>query len=174
MTPRPVDDSLRVRTAVEADAASLAEIYNYFVINAISTFEETPVTSTAMSARLGDSAAAELPWLVAERDGEVIGYAYASAWKSRRAYRFSAEITAYVRHGMEGCGVGSQLYRELFPLLAARGFHAVLAGIALPNEASIGLHEKLGMTQVAQLRDVGFKFGKWIDVGYWERVLPGP
>ncbi len=97
--------------------------------------------------------------------------AYAVLWKARSAYRFSVEITVYVAPGMAGRGIGSMLYSHLFAALQPLGVHAVIGGIALPNEASIALHEKFGMEKVAHFQQVGFKFNRWIDVGYWERIL---
>ena len=114
---------------------------------------------------------APLPWLIAERDARVVGYAYAARWHSRSAYRFSAEITVYVDASQTRTGVGSRLYDQLFPILRARGIHAVVAGISLPNESSVVLHERFGLTKVAHFKEVGFKFNRWIDVGYWQRTL---
>jgi phosphinothricin acetyltransferase len=115
--------------------------------------------------------AAKLPWLVAEDDGRAVGYAYATQWKSRSAYRFAVEITVYLARDHDRRGIGSRLYEELFRLLEAHGIHAVIGGIALPNAASVALHEKFGMKKVAHFVDVGFKFDRWIDVAYWERIL---
>ena len=103
--------------------------------------------------------------------GEVVGYAYATKWNRRSAYRFSAEVTVYLDHGRRGRGIGSKLYQQLLPTLQLSGIHVAIGGIALPNNASVALHEKLGFQKVAQFREVGFKFNKWIDVGYWEKVL---
>ncbi len=168
MTP---SQRVTIRPATAADADAVARIYNHYITDTIVTFEEEPVSATTMAERFVETEAAELPWLVAERDGAVLGYAHASKWKGRCAYRFTAEVTVYLDPAHGGQGLGSALYGALFPLLKARGFHSVLGGIALPNAASVALHEKFGMTQVAQLKEVGFKFGKWIDVGYWQGGL---
>lgn len=135
------------------------------------TFEEEPVAAAEMARRLEEVRSASLPWLVAEDGGHVLGYAYATQWKARSGYRFSAEITVYLAPDQAGRGIGSKLYRQLFPMLLARSIHAVMGGIALPNEASVALHEKLGMRKVAHFEAVGFKFDRWIDVGYWQRTL---
>ena len=111
------------------------------------------------------------PWLVMEKDGKITGYAYATRWKERASYRYSVEITAYVANGYRGQGIGKALYTVLLPLLRERGMHAVMAGIALPNPASVALHEACGFTKVAHLQDIGCKHGQWIDVGYWQRLL---
>jgi phosphinothricin acetyltransferase len=114
---------------------------------------------------------ASLPWLTAERAGEVVGYAYATAWRVRRGYRYSTEVTVYVAPGVGGLGIGSLLYADLIPALEERGIHIAIGGIALPNEPSVALHEKFGFNKVAHFEQVGLKFDRWIDVGYWQRIL---
>jgi len=160
-----------VRSASAADADALARIYNYYVENTVVTFEEEPVSPVAMAARVAEVQGLSLPWLVAEVETKVIGYAYAGKWKVRSAYRYSVETTIYLELGYEGRGVGKTLYAALLPHLRARGIHAVIGGVALPNEASVALHEKLGFDHVATFREVGFKHGRWVDVAYWQRVL---
>lgn len=160
-----------LRDAVAGDGEALAAIYNPYVTGSIVTFEEVPVAGAEMAARVAAVQAAGLPWLVAEEDGEVVGYAYASPWKPRHGYRLSVEVTVYLEPGREGHGWGTRLYRELFARLAGRGVHFVAGGIALPNPASVALHEKMGMVKVAHYRENGIKFGRWIDVGYWQRLL---
>jgi len=160
-----------IRLATAADAEAVAVIYNHYVTATVVTFEEEPVSDADMAGRIAEVTAASLPWLVAERGGEVLGYAYASSWKGRCAYRFSKEITVYLGQRHLRRGLGSRLYGELFSLLRERGVHAVIGGIALPNAGSVALHEKLGLEKVAQFKEVGFKFGQWIDVGYWQRLL---
>lgn len=161
-----------IRTASDEDAPSLAAIYNHFVTDTIVTFEETPIEAAEMSLRMQLVREARLPWLVAVQDARTIGYAYASKWKDRIGYRHSVESTVYLSPDASGRGVGSALYGALFDQLSERGVHAVMGGIALPNDASVALHEKFGMTKVAHFAAVGFKFGGWIDVGYWQRILP--
>lgn len=165
------NDAVHVRDAGVADAAAIAGIYNHYVVETVVTFEETAVEAAEMARRVADVQGANLPWLVATMGERVAGYAYASLWRARSAYRFSAEITVYVDHAMGRHGIGSALYAELFERLKARGAHAVMGGITLPNEASVALHERFGMTKVAHFAEVGFKFGEWRDVGYWQRVL---
>ncbi len=125
-----------------------------------------------MSARVEEVCTARLPWLVAQSRDGVIGFAYASAWKGRCAYRYSVESTVYLEPGAAGRGLGTALYSALLERLRELGCHAVIGGIALPNEPSVALHEKLGMRKVAHFAQVGFKFGRWVDVGYWQRVFP--
>jgi L-amino acid N-acyltransferase YncA len=163
--------TLSIRSAVVSDAETLAGIYNYYIQNTVITFEEEPVSARIMTTRVAEVQNASLPWLVAELDGAVVGYAYARQWKVRSAYRYSVETTIYLEHGREGQGLGTRLYRELLSLLRARGIHVAIGGAALPNEASAALHEKLGFERVATFRQVGFKHQKWVDVAYWHIVL---
>ena len=160
---------LAIRSATMADATGVAGIYNHYVTETVVTFEEEAVSASEIARRIQEVGSASLPWLIAERSAEVLGYAYASRWNARSAYRFSAEITVYLDPGHARLGIGSQLYGQLFPILQSRGIRAVVGGIALPNEASVALHEKFGLSKVAHFKEVGFKFDRWIDVGYWQR-----
>lgn len=154
-----------------SDAASIASIYNHFVLNTSVSFEETEVSGTDMARRIAEVQAAGLPWLIAQDNGALAGYAYATKWRVRHAYRFSVETSVYLAPSSAGKGVGTILYRALLERLREGGFHLAIGGIALPNPASIALHEKLGFEKVAQFREVGFKFGRWADVGYWQLQL---
>lgn len=157
-----------LRPATAADAAAIAAIYNHYIARTTITFEEQAVTGEDMAARIASVHAQQLPWLVLERDGALDGYAYATPWRARSAYRHSVETTIYLAQGAERQGHGRRLYARLLDELKARGLHAVIGGIALPNDASVGLHEHLGFRQVARFGEVGQKFGAWIDVGYWQ------
>lgn len=168
---RPATNAAQVRAATHLDAGTIAQIYNYYVGNTVITFEEDAVPADEMSRRITEVQARGLPWLVAERDGEIVGYSHAAPWKARAAYRQSVETTIYLRHGMEGRGIGRTLYSALLPILKERGIHAVIGGAALPNPASVALHAALGFERVATFREVGFKFGRRIDVAYWQRIL---
>jgi L-amino acid N-acyltransferase YncA len=160
-----------IRSATRADAESIVRIYNHYVLNTTITFEEEAVSSEEMADRITEVASSSLPWGVLEQDGHLVGYAYATKWKERFAYRFSVESTVYLAPDLGGRGLGTKLYEVLLAQLKAKGFHAVISGIALPNPSSIALHEKFGMTKVAHFKEVGFKFGQWLDVGYWEGLL---
>lgn len=160
-----------LRAATSADAQSIAEIYNYYITDTVVTFEEESVSAAEIALRIDEVTAASLPWLVAERDEQVVGYAYGGKFKTRSAYRFSSEVAVYLRQSHLGLGLGTRLFGELLSRLASAGVHAVIGGIALPNPASIALHEKFGLSKVAHFSEVGFKFGRWIDVGYWQRTL---
>jgi L-amino acid N-acyltransferase YncA len=159
-----------IRACTAADAAAICAIYNHYVLETVITFEETPVATTEMAQRIAD-VTARFPWLVAEEGGTVVGYAYATPWKVRSAYRFSVESTVYIAPGQMGRGVGTALYRELIDALRTLGVHCAVGGIALPNAASIALHEKLGFRKIGQFVEIGRKFDRWVDVGYWELIL---
>lgn len=162
-----------IRSAEAEDGADLARIYNHYIATTVVTFEEAAVCAADMTARVAEISAAKLPWLVAQSPAGVNGFAYASRWKGRCAYRYSVESTVYLEPAAVGRGLGMALYSTLLARLQELGCHAVIGGIALPNQASIALHEKLGMRKVAHFAEVGFKFGRWVDVGYWQRVFPG-
>lgn len=168
---RDAEPNIETRPATTADAEWLARIYNFYVNETTVTFEEAAVSPAEMATRLREVQGASLPWLVAEQGGEVIGYAYATKWKGRCAYRFSAEVSVYLAHGLSGRGIGSTLYRHLLSELASRGIHVAIGGIALPNDASVALQQKFGFEKVAHFREVGFKLGRWVDVGYWQKIL---
>jgi len=114
---------------------------------------------------------AKFPWIVYEEKGIVIGYAYASSWKERSAYRFSVEGTVYLDKDQIGRGIGIKLYEHLLHELEKNNIHYIIGGISLPNEASVALHERLGFRKCAHFKEVGRKFNQWIDVGYWEKIL---
>jgi L-amino acid N-acyltransferase YncA len=162
---------LNIRDATVDDAESIASIYNHFVLTTSISFEEAAVPHAEIAQRIADVQAAGLPWLVAEQDGVIAGYAYATKWRVRNAYRFSAESSVYLSPAHAGNGIGTTLYRALLDRLRDGGYHLAIGGIALPNAASIALHEKLGFEKVAQFREVGFKFDRWTDVGYWQLAL---
>lgn len=159
-----------IRSATIQDASSIAGIYNHYVSNTIVTFEEVTVAAEHIRDRIAD-VQAHYPWLVYEQDGSVIGYAYASPMHARRSYRYSVETTVYLAHDSVGKGVGSQLYSELLHLLKQGGYHTAIGAIALPNERSIALHQKLGFRKTGHHQEVGWKFDRWVDVGYWQLML---
>ncbi len=163
--------SILIRVAKPDDATEITDIYNHYIRNDIATFEEDPITVEAMAARMADVAEKSLPWLVAVDDETILGYAYATSWKLRSAYRFSVESTIYLAQGAMRRGIGAELYGALIAELRAHNIHVVIGGVSLPNEASAKLHEKLGFKKIAQFEQVGYKFGRWIDVGYWELLL---
>ena len=159
-----------IRPATLKDGVALANIYNWYVENTVITFEEEPVSGGDMAQRIV-VADETRPWLVLEEAGRVIGYASAERWKSRCAYRQSRETSVYFDREHRGRGYGRQLYEALINELRKTPIHVLIAGIALPNESSIAMHEKLGFVKVGQFSEVGLKFGRYIDVGYWQLTL---
>lgn len=163
--------SVTVRSADRDDAGRIAAIYNDYIADTCITFETDPVTVAEMAERIQETQQLSLPWLVAEENGHLCGYAYASRWKGRCAYRFSVEATIYLNPESTGKGIGIELYSALIAAIKAASMRSVIGGIALPNEASIKLHERLGFRKVGHFEKVGFKHDRWVDVGYWQLQL---
>lgn len=159
-----------IRSARTSDAAAISSIYNEYIRTSAATFEEDSVPAEAMAGRI-KSITRNFPWLVMEEDGAVIGYTYARKWRDRAAYRYTVETGTYLAPGFTGKGIGTKLKKALLDELRARGFHTVISGISLPNPASVALCENFGFEKVAHFSEVGYKFGKWIDVGYWQLKL---
>jgi L-amino acid N-acyltransferase YncA len=160
-----------VSTATPDDAAEVANIYNYYIANSHATFELEKVDPSEMSKRIDQGLGAGYPFVVCRSDEKVLGYAYSHRYRVRPAYSHSAEVSIYLRPGSEGQSIGTCLYDRLLNELGNGDFHSVIAGIALPNDASVRLHEKFGFVKVAHFHEVGRKFGCWIDVGYWQKIL---
>jgi len=145
----------------------LADIYNYYIENTVISFEEDVLDAATFGARV-EEYTKKYPWLVGEVDKQVVGYAYATKWQGRSAYRDTAEISIYLHQGHVGKGYGKPLYKAVLDKLRAQGCHVIVAGIALPNDASVKLQEHFGFEKVAHFKEVGFKHNEWIDVGYWQ------
>lgn len=161
-----------IRSVSTKDVTSLTEIYNDYIEKTVITFEEESITPDEMAARIDKISQAHLPWLVLEEEeGKVLGYAYAANWHGRSAYRFTAEPTIYLAEAAKSKGQGKILYSSLIEELRKKGFKQLIGLIALPNAASVGLHESLGFKKVGEFKDVGFKFDQWLSVGYWQRAL---
>jgi phosphinothricin acetyltransferase len=152
------------------DAAACAAIYAPYVTDTVISLEEDPPDEREFSGRI-ERMCRTHPWLLAELEGKVVGFAYGSEHRARAAYRWAADVTVYLDSAYHRRGIGRALYEALFGLLARQGFHVVCAGITLPNEASVGLHEALGFTPVGVYRRIGWKFGAWRDVGWWQLDL---
>jgi L-amino acid N-acyltransferase YncA len=161
-----------LRPVEPEDAGRIAAIYNYYVAETTITFDELPVQVAEFEARIRRHTKTH-PWLVAESDGEIVGYACATPWHERTAYRKSAETVVYLAKGHIGQGIGSKLYAALLQELKQQELHSALAVIALPNPESIGLVEKFGFSKVGDLKEIGRKFGQWVDVGIWQLLLCG-
>ena len=159
-----------IRDAVVADAERCAAIYAPYVRETAISFESEPPAADDMARRIADAQRAHA-WLVLETDGEVIGYAYGGPFMARAAYQWATTVSVYLEQGRRRTGGGRALYEALFERLAARGHRTALAGIALPNDASIGLHQALGFEPVGTYRRVGWKLGRWHDVAWYQRDL---
>ncbi|MDB5797388.1 MAG: phosphinothricin acetyltransferase [Paucimonas sp.] len=159
-----------IRPVVQADAQAICDIYNHYILHTAITFEQQALGPEAMAQRIADTTR-DYPWLVAEREGRLAGYAYATRWRTRAAYDQTVESTIYLAPGASGQGLGRTLYQALLDALRQAGMHAVVGCIALPNPGSIALHEKCGFTHAGHFPQVGRKFDQWVDVGFWQRLL---
>jgi L-amino acid N-acyltransferase YncA len=161
-----------IRPFQPGDEHAIAAIYNHYILHTTVTFEEEALSVEQMRARI-DGHRQHHPWLVCERDGEVVGYAYGTKFHARAAFRHTLEASVYLKVGCERQGLGRALYGALIPQLRAQGCHTLVAVIALPHEGSVALHEALGFQACGRLPQVGFKFGQWLDVGHWTLRLSG-
>ena len=156
-----------IRKVKPEDAHDIALIYNHYIENSTITFETSPVTTEDMANRIADISG-KYPFFVYEESGIVVGYCYAASWKKKAAYNKTVESTVYIDKDFQGKGIGRALMNKLINELKERSFHAVIACITIPNPSSVKLHEELGFRQVSEFKEVGYKFGKWLDVGDWE------
>ncbi|GAA3613823.1 GNAT family N-acetyltransferase [Flavivirga amylovorans] len=158
-----------IRSFNVSDTKELLDIYNYYVLNSIVTFDDEALSLEAFEDKI-TRINADYPFIVFEdeENNEILGYAYGSKWRPKPAYKHTVESTVYVKHGVLGKQIGTKLYRELLSQLKEQNYHIVLGGLTLPNDASVKLHEKFGFNQVAHFKEVGLKFGKWLDVGFWQ------
>ena len=161
---------MRIRIANDSDGAGVAAIYAPIVEHTFISFEETPPSPADMASRISATLKTH-PWLIAEHDGDIAGYAYAGPHRSRAAYRWSCDVSVYVAETARRKGVARQLYAQLFDTLIRQGFGQAFAGIALPNAASVGVHERMGFEPIGIYPRVGFKNGSWRDVGWWVCTL---
>lgn len=158
---------MEIRPTIEADLPAIRDILNREILEGAAHFGETPETTDSVRQQWqgpGDRA----KWVSAVVEGHVVGFARGNPWKPREGYRFSSEVSVYVKPGHHGRGIGKALYTRLFAELEAAGYRRLIGGIALPNEASVRLHESMGMRKVAHFEKTGFKMGRWIDVAYWQ------
>ncbi len=162
---------ISIRPAQEHDCAALADIYNHYIAHTVSTFDEQLLPALEFASRLALAQERALPWFVTEIDGALAGFACANPWKAKSAYRFVVETSVYLAPEQTGRGLGEALYRRLFAELAGGPVRQAVACISLPNPASVALHERLGFRAVGRFERVGFKFERWIDVGYWQLEL---
>ena len=161
---------MEIRSVRPGDYQAICDIYNHYIANTVISFEEEPLGVDAMEQRVLACTGA-YPWLVCVEQDAVVGYSYANKWQVRCAYRQCVETSVYLDPARLGRGYGAALYGALLPRLAGQGLHTAIEGIALPNEASVQLHERMGFRQVAHVAEVGRKHGRWVDVGYWQKML---
>ncbi len=160
-----------IRLARESDAAAIAAIYRRYVEDSRVSFEESAPGAAEMARRIRGERPGLFPWYVAEEDGGLLGYAASSPFRARPAYRWTVETGIYLAEDAQGRGVGRALLTRLLSTLERQGYVAAIGAIALPNDASVALHERLGFTYAGTYRGVGFKLGEWLDVGLWEKDL---
>ena len=159
-----------IRLATKKDADQVQAIYSPVVLQTAASFELEPPSVAEMRKRISTTLTT-FPWLVCERGGEVMGYVYARAFRVRPAYQWSVETSVYVHAELRRSGIGRALYTSLLKLLVLQGYYNAYAGITLPNQPSVGLHEALGFKTAGVFREAGFKFGAWHDVGWWQLAL---
>ena len=152
------------------DAQALLNIYNYYVLHSVVTFDVVPLTMAMFMNKL-NRINADYPFIVYEENNEILGYAYGSRFRPKPAYDYAVESTVYVKHDCHGKQIGTKLYAALLKQLKAMDLHTVLGVLTIPNDASIKLHEKFGFKQVAVLQEVGLKFGEWQNIGIWQLKL---
>ncbi|PCJ26246.1 MAG: phosphinothricin acetyltransferase [SAR86 cluster bacterium] len=163
-------ETLVIRDVTRNDSEAVASIYNWYIENTYYTFEENAVSALDMAIRI-EKITSQDEWLVAELKGVVVGFAYAAPWKARDAYKYSRETTVYLDRQCFGQGIGRKLYLHLIDELRKSPIHVLIAGIALPNEGSVAVHESVGFKKTGQFHEVGFKFNKYVDVAYWQLNL---
>jgi len=160
-----------IRLATPADAAAIAAIYAPYCTRSRISFEETAPDAKEMARRIAGDKPGYHPWFVAEKEGAILGYAASSPFRTRPAYRWSVETGLYLMSAEQGKGIGRTLLATLLKLLEQQGYVAAIGAIALPNPASVALHERLGFERVGAYRGTGFKQGEWLDVGLWQKDL---
>jgi len=161
---------MNIRLAVQADACAIADIYRPIVLSTPISFEVEPPDEPEIARRI-EQKLLSFPWLVCESEGRIVGYAYGGAHRPRAAYQWSVETSVYVHSGFWRRGIGKGLYVSLLRILAAQGYFSAFAGITLPNPGSVKLHESVGFKPIGSFRDIGYKLGRWHDVGWWQLAL---
>lgn len=159
-----------IRPVTIEDAQQLVDIYNYYVLNTVVTFDDVPFTVEAFKEKI-ETIYKTYPFFVFEENNKILGYAYANKWREKPAYKHTVESTVYLHEKAVGKQIGSKLYTELLKHLKDQNYHVIVGGLTLPNDASVKLHEKFGFKQVAHYKEVGLKFDKWLDVGFWQLTL---
>ncbi|MEN3322483.1 N-acetyltransferase family protein [Mariniflexile soesokkakense] len=159
-----------IRPITIQDAQQIVDIYNYYVINSIVTLDLVSFSAQEFEDKI-KTISNDFPFIVYEENNEVLGYAYANTFRTKPAYKNTVELTVYIKHTELGKRIGKKLYSELLFQLKNKNYHVVIGGLTLPNDASVKLHENFGFEKVAHFKEVGYKFGKWHDVGFWQLTL---
>ncbi len=162
---------MNIRKATLDDARDICNIYNYYIENTVITFEITPVSETEMRQRIHEIFESGYLFFVGETEGKIVGYYYTHQWHSRRAYDTTAEESIYLDKDEVGKGYGTKMFRHLLKHIDRNKIHVLIAGICIPNESSVQLHEKFGFKQVSNMKEIGRKFNQWQDVGHWQLFL---
>lgn len=162
---------MKIRKVTLDDAKGICDIYNYYVENTAITFETAAVSESEMQQRIKGFLDEGFPYYVGEVDGKIAGYCYLHNWNNRCAYSSTKEVTVYLDKDMQGKGIGTILYQHLFKDIYKDDVHALIAGICIPNENSVRLHEKFGFKQASHMKEIGWKFDQWRDVGHWQLVI---
>jgi len=152
------------------DAKKIVDIYNYYVLNSIVTLDLLPFSTQDFEEKI-KTISSQFPFIVYEENNVLLGYAYANTFRTKPAYNKSVELTIYLKYDALGKQIGKKMYSELLDQLKKQNYHVVIGGLTLPNDASVKLHEKFGFEKVAHFKEVGYKFNKWHDVGFWQLIL---
>lgn len=155
---------------IQTDANQITQIYNYYIENSPQTFETEPIDSKEMTNRINEVVKENHPFLVAEDAGKILAYTYAKRFSLDKTFQYAASVAIYVSSQQTHKGIGTRLYLKLFDELSQTDFHTLIAAISLPNEIAVRFHEKLGFKKVAHFYEVGYKLGRWIDIGYWQKM----
>lgn len=165
-----LNNSDHIRVALPDDAQQCLNVYRYYVENTAYSFEEGTPTADQMSKRI-NAITSRYPWLVYEKKSIIRGYAYASQFRPRPAYRWTVEVTIYLDDEFKGTGIAACLYQQLFEMLVKQGFYNAIAVITEPNPVSEKFHQKMGFAKIGTFKSIGFKLGQWHDIGWWQRRL---
>ncbi len=163
-------EQVLVRKVTFEDAQEITDIYNYYVKNSVATLEEKTVSSYFFEDAIR-FITKDFPWFVYAVDGKILGYAHAGKWKEKSGFRKTVELTIYLKPGVTQKGIGSLLYKEVIKEVKRTDINVLVSAISLPNQASVKLHEKFGFVKAAHFKEIGYKFNKWVDVGYWQLTL---
>ncbi len=162
---------MKIRKVTLDDAKGICDIYNYYVENTAVTFETSAVSETEMRQRIKGFLDEDYPYFVGEINGIIVGYCYLHNWNNRCAYSSTKEVTVYLDKDQKDKGLGTILYQHLFKEIYKKDIHALIAGICIPNDGSVRLHEKFGFKQASRMKEIGWKFDQWRDVGHWQLVI---